>query len=356
MAWCLARAVLLLCLSLNAVSRRIDTSKMSRGKAKIEAAKKAEKAKIEAAEKTATVNDKANSSSAWRFDHLQLGPRGGPLLPALVPAPGQVYEVMNREAVDFMESNEYHWNLVSVKDKGRVAYPGRWFAQIDGGFFSNKFGWKTTVVRSNSGRKLFVIRMTKHIFNPLRWSWSFRITHPRTGEVLYTINKDWVGTGVMWLRDEWRVYRGHKRDGDEVYYCVSSYLGYKYDFYHSKKDYLRNRPAVASVSQSIARSVLGAPDAFTLKVEEGEDTALLLATSVIHDMVYEHEEEDERIHRNHERNHRQRRARQRYHRRHRANSFIEQDAESAEMPRDLAHDPEQLSPDSYLDVEQQQSA
>jgi len=229
------------------------------------------------------------------LDNIRLGddPKG-PLIPALVPKPGQVFEVMNREALDFIESNAYHWNMVSINENGRVVYPDKWFAEIDGSFFGNTMGWKTTHVMNNRRERLFTIHMTKHMWNPTRWTWSFRIAHPVTDKVLFTINKDWFGGGWFMMRDEWRVYRGHKGDNDQVYYCVSSYIGYEHWCYANKHEWNNGREPRATFSQSMARDLIGLPDKSSLTVREGEDTGLLLATTVIMDMVYEQEEANER--------------------------------------------------------------
>lgn len=242
---------------------------------------------------TSTIDDVGPELTT--LDNLQLGPKGGPLVPALVPKAGQTFEVMNREAIDFFESNAYHWAMVSVKDdKGGEWHPNKWFAAIDGSFFGNTMGWKTTYVNNNMGQPLFKIHLTKHMWNPTRWTWSFRIAHPVTDKVLFTINKDWFGGGWFMMRDEWRVYRGKQGDGNQLYYCVSSYMGYEYWCYKNKDEWIAKRKPRAHFSQSMVRDLIGLPDKLTLKVEEGEDTALLLATTVILDMVYEQEQANDR--------------------------------------------------------------
>lgn len=156
-------------------------------------------------------------------------------------------------------------------------------------FFGNLFGKRRTEITNNLGQPLFVIEMAKYTWNPTRLSWSFRIRNPLTEEILYTINKDWFGTGFLFLRDEWRVYRGRRRQRQQIYHVVGSYGGYGHRFYHSKNDWSVNLPPCAEASQSVGRSVLDLPDVYSLKVHEGEDTALLLATMVIIDMVHDSE-------------------------------------------------------------------
>merc|ERR1719230_1807033 len=132
------------------------------------------------------------------------------------------------------------------------------------------------------------------MFNPTRWTWSFRIAHPESNRVLFTVNKDWFGTGWFMLRDEWRVYRGEKGDGQQVYYCVSSVIGYSYRCYHDKAEWNNNYEPVARFSHSFVGNVTDLPHKLMLTVNEGEDSTLLLATTCIMDMVYEQEQTNER--------------------------------------------------------------
>jgi len=295
----LAAAVIVASLALAVVAKRLD---YKRSMPKVGNSSSAQLDKGNTSSDRRRPPAQLSSHDSVLLDNIQTGddPRG-PLIPALVPRPGQTFEVMNKESSDFITTNEYHWNLIGIENGGQVSYPNRWFAKVKGRFFSNVAGYKTTTVRNNQGTPLFKIHLTKHLFNPTRWSWSFRIAHPFTGKILFTINKDWLGAGFLWTRDEWRVYRGRKSDGDQIYYCVSSYTGYDYSFFHSKDDWNNNRPPVAKVSQSVARDFVGLPDVFTLKVEQGEDTALLLATTIIHDMVHEQETADKQAKRHRER-------------------------------------------------------
>jgi len=231
-----------------------------------------------------------NLTTAWNFDGLTLGPDpGGPLIPSMVPPPGTTFEVHNRERLDFFESNEYRWAFLSITQNGNQIPIDEWFASLSGSFFGNIFGARRTVVNNNLGVPIFVIELSKYTWNPTRLHWSFRIRHPETEAILYTINKDWFGAGFLFIRDEWRIYRGRQRDRDQIYHIIGGYLGYGHRFYHDKSEWRRELEPVAEATQSIARDVLGAPSVFSLKVHEGEDTALLLATTVIIDMVHESE-------------------------------------------------------------------
>lgn len=215
--------------------------------------------------------------------------RNGPLVPALVPPPGVTYEVENRERLDLIESNEYRWKFVSITHHGQIVPVDQWFATLQGSFFGNWLGRRRTVIHNNDGQPLFMLQSTKYVWNPTRWTYSFRIMDPNTEEILFTINKDWFGAGFLWLRDEWRVYRGRRRDRQRLYHVVGGYFGYGHKFYHRKRDWRRGVEPLAEASQSVGRDVVGLPDVFSLKVKPGQDTALFLATAVIIDMVHETE-------------------------------------------------------------------
>lgn len=226
----------------------------------------------------------------WSFHGVQanMDPTG-PLVPDLVPPANTTFEVQNRERLDFFESNEYRWAFISISQGFETIPVAQWWATLQGSFLGNLFGARRTEITNNLGQPLFVIEMAKYTWNPTRLSWSFRIRNPLTEEILYTINKDWFGTGFLFLKDEWRIYRGRRRQRDQIYYVVGSYLGYGHRFYHSKNEYRVNLPPCAEASQEAGRSLLALPDVYSLKVHEGEDTALLLATMVIIDMVHDSE-------------------------------------------------------------------
>lgn len=233
----------------------------------------------------------SNDTSVWNFNGIMLGnDPAGPLIPTMVPPPGHTFEVQSRERLDFLESNEYRWAFVSIQQGEAEAIPiNQWFATLQGGFFGNLFGARRTEITNNQGVPIFVIEMAKYIWNPTRLHWSFRIRHPITEEILFTINKDWFGAGFLFMRDEWRVFRGRQRQGDQIYHVIGGYFGYGHRFYHEKREWRRGIEPAAEASQSIGRSLIGLPDVFSLKVHENEDTALLLATTVIIDMVHESE-------------------------------------------------------------------
>lgn len=230
-------------------------------------------------------------SPLWDFSNVQLGTDAhGPLVPGMVPPPNTTFAVQNRERVDILESNEYRWAFVGI-EQGGVATPiSQWFAKLDGSYMGNLFGHRRVEVQNNAGTPIFAIEMAHYTWNPTALSWSFRIRHTITDEILFTINKDWVGAGFLFLRDEWRIYRGRRRDGNQIYHMTSSYLGYSHRFYHEKPFSSWTGTPVAEASQHLGRYLIGLPDVVSLRVHEGEDTALLLAATVIVDMVHESEQ------------------------------------------------------------------
>jgi len=226
--------------------------------------------------------------------HLGNYGENGPLIPDLVPPPGHIFVLESREKIDFIESNSYEWRFASrtstlSEGEEQTTRVDQAFAELEGGAISNFFGHRRTTIKNSDGVPLFQIHLTKSVFNPTSIRWSWRISHPISEKVLFTINKDIIGTGVLWLRDEWTIYRGRMRDANPIYYVVGGYMGYGHQFFKTKTDWRRGVPAVAEASEGITRSILGAPTVFSVKVSEGEDAALLLATTVIINMVHETE-------------------------------------------------------------------
>jgi len=238
----------------------------------------------------AKAHEFALDESAWNFDGVRLGTdTNGPLIPSMVPPAGTMFEVQSRERIDFFESNEYRWAFVGIEQNGVETPLAQWFATLQGSFFGNLFGARRTEITNNQGVPIFVIEMARYAWNPTSLRWSFRIRNPITEEILFTINKDIFGAGFLTARDEWRIYRGRQREGNQIYHIVGGYFGYGHRFFHDKSEWRRGMDPAAVASQSVGRSLIGLPDVFSLKVHEGEDTALLLAATVIIDMVHESE-------------------------------------------------------------------
>lgn len=215
---------------------------------------------------------------------LQRGSHGGALVPALVPKAGETFEVMN-----FDEGGKnYHWSFISAKTGNHQEYAGSkyvgaTFAKVHGGFSGKTF--KPLVVQNANGEAIFNIQncLTK----TFRWiksmvsSSEFCVTHPYSDQVMFTLSKDKFGRGWMFKKDEWRIFRGKKKDKRQLYYCVKSHIGKDHVCYKNEKDFERGQKEVAHAS----RLYESGPDKYSLKVEAGEDTALLLAATVTIDMV-----------------------------------------------------------------------
>jgi len=218
----------------------------------------------------------------------------GALIPSLVPPPGNIFVLESREKFDFVESNSFVWNFVSrtntdLTEGAPTTRVDQSFAELEGAFFSNFLGHRRTTIKNENGVPLFQIHLTKSVLNPTRIRWSWRISHPMTEEVLFTINKDMIGSGILFLRDEWTVYKGRMRDARPIYYVVGGYWGYGHQFFKSKTDWRRGLPALGEASEEKLRSIAGAPSVFSVEVTEGQDAALMLATTVIINMVHETE-------------------------------------------------------------------
>jgi len=240
---------------------------------------------------SARVNVEDALSGSWvndQFSGLQLNPDPrGPLLPSMVPPANTSFEVQSVEQIDIIESNEYRWAFVGIQSGFQMHTINQWFASLHGSFFSNALGKRRTSVTNNMGEDLFIIELSNWV--GFRWSW--RIMNPAE-EILFTINKDIVGAGFLGIRDEWRIYRGRQRDDEQIYHVVGGYLEYEHEFFHSKEEYQNNvAPCATARQQTIQLTALQGrvPDSFGVTVREGEDTALLLATTVIIDLVHETE-------------------------------------------------------------------
>jgi len=229
----------------------------------------------------------------WNFNGLSLGPTHagpgmGPLIPGLVPPPGTTFEVVNREMEIGVgaSSNNYRWAFLTIDQGGNTIPVNQWFAQISGeGFFGIFSGTRRTAVRNNIGQELFIIEASRR-----STSTSWRIRSPITDQILFTINKDFFGAGFLGIRDEWRIYRGRERDADPIYYIVADYAAHSHQFFHNSDEYQNSMPPCAqsrfytrggTYTQGFASDSIGA------RVGPGEDTALILSTTIVIDMLNE---------------------------------------------------------------------
>lgn len=225
----------------------------------------------------------------WDFNGLAINPDNrGPLLPGLVPPPGTTFEVINREMELGVGSvaNNYRWAFMTINQGGQAIPVNQWFAEISGeGFFGVWSGTRRTVARNNLGQDLFVIEAARR-----STSTSWRIRHPMTNQILFTINKDFWGAGFLAMRDEWRIYRGRERDGDQIYYIVSDYSSHNHQFFHNEDEYQNSQPAAAtsrnySPGGTYTQGFIS--DSIGVSVGPGEDTALIMSTTIVIDMLNE---------------------------------------------------------------------
>jgi len=225
----------------------------------------------------------------WNFNGLTLGSMtGGALIPELVPPPNTTFEVINREMELGVgsDSNNYQWAFLTINQGGNVIPVNQWFAQISGqGFFGVVSGRRRTVVRDNNGRELFIIEASR-----IGTSTSWRIRQPVTNQIMFTINKDIFGAGFLWGRDEWRIYRGRERDATQIYYIVADYSSHSHRFYHNEDEY---QNSVTPCAQSRFYTQGGTytqgfvADSIGVSVGPREDTALVLSTTIVIDMLNE---------------------------------------------------------------------
>jgi len=241
-------------------------------------------------------HDKVGGPDDPRFASLSIG-HDGVLVPALVPHPGEVFKFKNKEKVRLMELlagdlNEYNWVLDADNEHQNMNLK---IASVKGSWKSNTFGHACVKVRDASDKEVFAICRSKNVWNPLQFRDSFRVLPPGgTGDPLFTVNKDVMGRGMLWVKQAWTVYKGRKRENTPVMFCEGNYIGWKFKMYKSAADRDSEATPIAEIKQSVnLGAVLSSefiPDKFKIEVHEGADTALVLALSTIIDMVHDSNE------------------------------------------------------------------
>jgi len=228
---------------------------------------------------------------------LQLGPVGGPLVPALVPPPGATFEIVSRETEagpgerGATAGDHYQWSMLN-EGQG-------WFAAVHGEStdFANL---RPVVVRNNQNQPMFTMEMSQHgSVN------SWRIKHPDSEQILFTITKDYIGRGWLGSREEWRIYRGRRRDHQQLYYIVADTAARNYQFFPTENSFGNDETPVANArllgdaSIPEIRTQGIDPNTIVVHVNEGEDTALVMSATVAIDLLKEltayNERVDERI-------------------------------------------------------------
>jgi len=233
---------------------------------------------------------------------------GAPLVPELVSSKAKIYKM--KELMQLGNNyNVYDKTSGEEKDVKVLRVRGKWDSKYFGKGVSHAYDPKT-------GNKIFKIKRTRSTWNPVEWvgRFSYRILAPdekNKKKYLYTINKDYFGRGFAWAKEEWRIYRGTKGDGELAYYCVGSYLGWDTKCYESVKDYnqgrkgltvwgpsqireMKKKEPVAELGQKWTNlaTVVGLPfnalpDAYYVKVKPGADTALFIAFATILDTAHD---------------------------------------------------------------------
>jgi hypothetical protein len=168
-----------------------------------------------------------------------------PLLPSLVTTEPTIYKLSEQ----WKWGNHYKAKVVmSGSTMADESEPNKDFPlQFQGRFTSKWFGHNSMhVIDPSTGKELFKVRASRHTWNPEEWvgRFSYRILPPGSKDEedsIFTINKDYIGRGALGVKEEWRVYRGRKRDGQLAYYCVGSYISWDAECYNSVKEYNTGR-------------------------------------------------------------------------------------------------------------------
>merc|ERR1719350_475958 len=144
---------------------------------------------------------------------------------------------------------------------------------------------------------IFTFQAAASVMNPTQVRWSFRVLPPGTkaaDDAYYTINRDVIGRGTMKWQEIWRIYRGRKRDQQQVYYIVGSLTGWDYKVYRSETEADADGPPVAQITQARGTSSVagdGVPGwvsgKYEVRVKSGGDGGLILTLATILDLAHE---------------------------------------------------------------------
>jgi len=246
----------------------------------------------------------------WIFNGLTIGSlTEGALVPELVPPPNTTYEIVNRE----MESgpgidhnryyagevadnsnnpiSNYQWALLNVNQSGHEIQVNQWFAEISGdGFYGGVPGTRRTVVRDNNYQDVFIIESRRGTD-----AWFIRDAY--TNHIMFEVRKDFFGAGFLGSRDEWRIYRGEERDRNQIYYIVADYSSRSHEFYHNEDEFQNSTTACAQTRFYTPGGIYSTglvSDSIGVSVGPGEDTALILSTTIVIDIANEDRAASER--------------------------------------------------------------
>eukprot|EP00928_Gymnodinium_smaydae_P007343 TRINITY_DN1264_c1_g4_i1.p1 TRINITY_DN1264_c1_g4~~TRINITY_DN1264_c1_g4_i1.p1 ORF type:complete len:306 (+),score=55.50 TRINITY_DN1264_c1_g4_i1:56-973(+) len=230
---------------------------------------------------------------------LAIGDKGEALLPGLVPPEGYSYTFKLLE--DGLAVNDYRTALSKVcQGETCEKLEKEPFMHANGSHWSNLYGRRAVNFHDSSGKRIFKLRSTKRMTDITRVRESFRIFPPHASndsDVLFTINRDRFGQVKGFrLKDEWRVYRGHMKDNDQIYFGIGGRR--KTQIYKIPGSDFKKHPdkKVGSIKKkwtkkAVVGKVLGVGDLlgddFTVNVTAGEDSGVLIVLAIIVDMYQE---------------------------------------------------------------------
>lgn len=220
------------------------------------------------------------------------------LIPALAIPTGSYFQMKVKEKAEAFNTDSYAWYLDKVNEDA-LKLP---IANLSGSWTSSRFGHMSVHVKNGDFVEVFKIRSTwSRMFKLFNMHWSFRIlpAHSKDNKAAwFTINRDVFGLGMLGKKKEWRVYKGHAKEGNMVYYAVGDYHGWDFWIYTSKEAYDDGAMPVAQISQEwnagavidyiplLRRMINFAPDKFGIRIKSGEDPGLLMALCTVINMVY----------------------------------------------------------------------
>jgi hypothetical protein len=208
------------------------------------------------------------------------------LINELVPRLGQTFSVADRKLKD----HEHEWTLMDIDlTKSSNGQSKKWKATNNGVFarVHQKYDKKTELSVLNSKEQvMFKITCKRSLVYFWRKSScahdKFFITSGHSQHIMFTITKDLIGTDILGTTKEYRVYRGEKKalKSQAVrYYCVETGTSESsISCYNSKNERESRKPPLAG---RFARAGFSK----NVYVNGGEDTALLLATTIVMDMT-----------------------------------------------------------------------
>lgn len=216
---------------------------------------------------------------------ISLGGKDQALLPDLVPPEGSQYHYEMMEEVNVKDSlADGSKFTVNQKGVGQIL-------RFKGKSKSSFAGHSTIRAFDRQNNTVFKMRMPRHNWLPGRWTW--RLLAPNGTEPLFTLTKSMLGTGALFLRSVWHIYKGRKRDGQLVYFCKGDYL--EGNAAGKTKCYSSSTNTQDTLATLVQKPTIGAysrsgliPDEYSLQIAGGQDAGLILAWAVLHDYTKDH--------------------------------------------------------------------